>query len=180
VNNSIFLNNRPALQGPRHEPQCRLQQDSGGDGMTRTTHPVDLGAKHSDHPPLPDRQCKRCMDARFNPGGRTYRQKTVPESDRDLLPFQGALSPRSWQVTDDTGQGRKTQQELRMNWSPFPDGALQFRLYYMNTSGRKIDEERSIIPGVIYKITIDRSGCVVQMIRMRLLFKRESRVFTAT
>lgn len=99
-------------------------------------------------------------------------------------PFRTLYLLASLQVTDDTGQGgRKTLQNYGLNWSPFPDGALQFRFAY-NENRRPEDRtyERIITPGVIYKIN-NRSFVDVsyQLIRNEMATQTiDSNVFTAT
>jgi hypothetical protein len=55
---------------------------------------------------------------------------------------------------DQTGQGVRTLQNYGLNWSPFPDGALQFRFSY-NENIRPEDnfKQRIITPGVRYNIS---------------------------
>jgi hypothetical protein len=59
----------------------------------------------------------------------------------------------SVQFIDETGQRVKTLQNYGLNWSPFPDGALQFRFSY-NEERRTQDQftNKIINPGLRYKI----------------------------
>lgn len=55
---------------------------------------------------------------------------------------------------DQTGQGTLTFQNYGLNWSPFPDGALQFRFSY-NENLRPEDnfKQRIVTPGIRYNIS---------------------------
>ena len=68
-------------------------------------------------------------------------------------PFRTLYLLASIDLLEQSGQGRKTLQNYGANWSPFPDGALQFRFSYSETS-RPEDQttQRIITPGLRYKI----------------------------
>jgi hypothetical protein len=98
-------------------------------------------------------------------------------------PFRTLYLLASLQMTDETNQKKRAVQSYGLNWSPFPDGALQFRFSY-NENRRPEDRsfDRVIGPGVIYKIN-NRSFVDVsyQLIRNENVAQTiESNVFTAT
>ena len=57
-------------------------------------------------------------------------------------------------LTDEKDTGARTTQNYGLNWSPFPDGALQFRFNYNEnlTSGGG-QKDRTINPGLRWNIT---------------------------
>jgi len=68
-------------------------------------------------------------------------------------PFRTVFVVATVDLSTTPGQGTQVTQNYGFNWSPFPDGALQFRFFYnenLVTGGVK---ERIINPGVRWNIT---------------------------
>jgi hypothetical protein len=59
----------------------------------------------------------------------------------------------SVQRLSETGVGVRTMQNYGFNWSPFPEGALQFRFSYNESVTPEVGQSTTIFsPGVRYKI----------------------------
>jgi hypothetical protein len=99
------------------------------------------------------------------PSSSTYHQTadfTVSYNPFRTLSFFGFI-----QLLDDKGKGLQTLQNYAINWSPFPDGALQFFLNY-NENYRSDDnfKERILVPSIRYNLS-KRSYIQLQYQRTR-------------
>jgi hypothetical protein len=60
----------------------------------------------------------------------------------------------SWQIIAEKGQNTDTTQNYALNWSPFPDGALQFNFAYNeNLRSENNEKERIMGPSIRWNIT---------------------------
>jgi hypothetical protein len=186
TNNSIYLNNTAQLyKGLDFNLNAGYNVTSEEGGGDQNTFLLNMGLNVVPHPTL--NLTLLATDSRTDGstsgGPRTSTENRTLDLTATYNPFRTLYLLAFLQVTDDTGQGRRTQQNYGVNWSPFPDGALQFRFYY-NEYQRLEDRnfERIISPGLIYKIN-NRSYIDVsyQMIRNETGAQTtESKVFTAT
>jgi hypothetical protein len=186
TNNSVYLNNTAQLyKGLDMNLNAGYNMTTDESGGDQNTLLLNLGANVVPHPTLT--LTLNATDS-WTHGSTTGGPNTSTESRTLNLtgtynPFRALYLLASWQVTDDTGQGRRTQQNYGLNWSPFPDGALQFRLYYNEYQWPEDRmNERTITPGVMYKIN-NRSYIDIsyQMIRNETAAQTtDSKVFTAT
>lgn len=72
-------------------------------------------------------------------------------------PFQTLYLLASWSILEQTGKQTNVFQNYGVNWSPFPDGALQFNFSYSeNIQTLNQEKSRLISPSLTWKIT-DRS-----------------------
>jgi hypothetical protein len=187
TNNSIFLNNNAQLYKGL---DVNL---NGGYTVTKESAGVDTnvllltaGANVVPHPTftLTLYVSDSWTDRSVSGGSTTSTETRTADLTASYNPFRTLYLLASLQVTDDTGQGgRRTLQNYGFNWSPFPDGALQFRFSY--TEGRRPEErsyERIITPGVIYKINnrsfVDISYQLIKNDTPSQII--DSNVFTAT
>ena len=86
-----------------------------------------------------------------SPSGSANRQ--IGEFIFAYRPFRTVYFVATIDLLTTPGQGTLVTQNYGFNWSPFPDGALQFRFFYnenLTTAGIK---ERIINPGVRWNIT---------------------------
>jgi hypothetical protein len=156
------------------------------DGVDQNALLLSLGANVVPHPTfnLALYVSDSWTDRSPSGGPKTSTEIRTLDLTASYNPFRTLYLLASLQVTDDTGQGgRRTLQNYGLNWSPFPDGALQFRFSY--NENRRPEErsyERLITPGLIYKINT-RSFIDVsyQMIRNEMATQTiDSNVFSAT
>jgi hypothetical protein len=89
-------------------------------------------------------------------GGRPSSSTSTHLGDVTLSynPFRTLYLVAALEVSAETGQKIRTTQNYGVNWSPFPDGALQFRFNYNETIESAGNEKSRIIgPGVRWYIT---------------------------
>jgi hypothetical protein len=187
TNNSIFLNNNAQLyKGLDVNLNGGYTVTKESDGADTNVLLLTAGANVVPHPTftLTLYVSDSWTDRSPSGGPKTSTETRTADLTASYNPFRALYLLASLQVTDDTGQGgRRTLQNYGLNWSPFPDGALQFRFNY-NENRRPEDRsfERIITPGVIYKINT-RSFVDVsyQLIKNDTSSQTiESNVFTAT
>lgn len=186
INNSIYLNNTAQLYNGLDLTLNAGYNKTSEEGGDQNTLLLNMGLNVVPHPTLTLvlNATDSWTDGSTTGGPNTSTENRTLDLTASYNPFRTLYLVASWQVTDDTGQqGRRTQQNYGVNWSPFPDGALQFRFYY-NESQRPEDHitERVITPGVMYKIN-NRSYIDVsyQVIRNETAAQTtDSKVFTAT
>jgi hypothetical protein len=187
TNNSIFLNNTAQLyKGLDMNLNGGYTIITQSDGVDQNALLLSLGANVVPHPTfnLALYVSDSWTDRSPSGGPKTSTEIRTLDLTASYNPFRTLYLLASLQVTDDTGQGgRRTLQNYGLNWSPFPDGALQFRFSY--NENRRPEErsyERLITPGLIYKINT-RSFIDVsyQMIRNEMATQTiDSNVFSAT
>ncbi len=69
-------------------------------------------------------------------------------------PFRTLFLVASLELFAETGRDTVWTQNYGLNWSPFPDGALQFRFFYNQEARTGFNEKETIInPGVRWNIT---------------------------
>jgi hypothetical protein len=186
TNNAIFLNNTAQLyKGLDVNLNGGYTVTTEEGGVDQNVFLLTAGANVVPHPTLTLTLYVSDSWTDRKPTGAP--KESIETRTLDLTasynPFRTLYLLASLQVTDDTAQGRRTLQNYGLNWSPFPDGKLQFRFSY-NENRRPEDRnyERIITPGVIYKIN-DRSFLDVsyQMIKNDMPSQTiESNVFSAT
>jgi hypothetical protein len=90
--------------------------------------------------------------------GGVQRESTISTQRADFgatwRPFTTLYLTSSFSVLEQTGLNTNTFQNYGLNWSPFPDGALQFNFAY-SESVTTLNQERSrlITPSLTWKIT---------------------------
>jgi hypothetical protein len=100
-------------------------------------------------------------------GGSTYTRRV--DLNVNFNPVRTVYLSALVELIAEKGQGTETTQNYSVNWSPFPDGALQFNISY-NENLRSEDrlKERIFTPNVRYKLS-SRSyiDLTYQMIRSK-------------
>lgn len=187
TNNSLFLNNTAQLyKGLDVNLNGGYTVTTEDNGTDQNIFLLTAGANVVPHPTLTFTLYVSDAWTDQKPTGapKTSIETRTADLTVSYNPFRTLYLLAALQVTDDSGQGgRKTLQNYGLNWSPFPDGKLQFRFSY-NETRRPEDRifERIVTPGVMYKIT-DRSFLDVsyQMIKNDMPSQTvESNVFSAT
>jgi hypothetical protein len=85
-------------------------------------------------------------------GGSDYRR--ILNMSVNYNPFRTLNLFASWEIIAERDEGTQTTQNYAFNWSPFPDGALQFNFTY-NENLRSEDnlKERILTPSIRWNIT---------------------------
>ena len=85
-------------------------------------------------------------------GGSTYR--STLDMSINYNPFRTLNLFASWDIVAEKGRNTDTTQNYAINWSPFPDGAIQFNFTYNENLRSEINEkERILTPSVRWNIT---------------------------
>jgi len=187
TNNSVFLNNTAQLyKGLDVNLNGGYTVTTEEAGVDQNVFLLTAGANVVPHPTftLTLYVSDSWTDRSVSGGPSASTETRTADLTASYNPFRALFLLASLQVTDDTGQGgRRTTQNYGLNWSPFPDGALQFRFSYNETNRpEERSNEKIITPGVIYKIN-NRSFIDVsyQLIKNDTANQKiESNVFTAT
>ena len=153
---SIFLNNTALLyKGIDVSLNGGVTSSTETDGTKMDSTMVTLGANI-----VPHRTATVTLyltDSRTDQTGPGRESLSIDYRRLDLTvaynPFRTLYIVGSLQLIEESGQGMKTFQSYGLNWSPFPDGALQFRFSY-NETRRPEDQltDRILTPGLRYKI----------------------------
>jgi hypothetical protein len=100
-------------------------------------------------------------------GGSIYTRRV--DLNVNFNPVRTVYLSALFELIAEKGQGTETTQNYSVNWSPFPDGALQFNISY-NENLRSEDrlKERIFTPSLRYKLS-SRSyvDLTYQMIRSK-------------
>jgi hypothetical protein len=113
-------------------------------------------------------------------GGSTY--TSTLDMSINYNPFRTLNLFASWDIVAEKGRKTETTQNYAINWSPFPDGALQFNFTYNENLRSEINEkERIVTPSVRWNIT-RRSYLDVsyQIIRTRSDLEKTDSKFLST
>ena len=85
-------------------------------------------------------------------GGSTY--TSILDLSINYNPFRTLNLFASWDIVTKKGQNTDTTQNYTLNWSPFPDGALQFNFAYNeNLRSEDNEKERIVTPSIRWNIT---------------------------
>lgn len=164
TSSSIFLNNTAQLyQGVSVNLNGGYNSSSETDGSKTTSTIIALGSNIVPHRTMNWTFYLTYTSAEVSRPGTEEISTTTKRADviATYNPFRTLYLFASLQMVDqtalgggDTGQqGYRTLQNYGLNWSPFPDGALQFRFNYSeNRRPQEQVTERIISPGVRYKI----------------------------
>jgi hypothetical protein len=156
-NYSIFLNNTATLyQGIDINLNGGLNFSTAETGVSSTNTTLIFGANIVPH---------RTMTLSLNfvntttdqsgggiPASSTYTRRE--DFSISYIPFNTLHLFASVQILDQKDQKLQINQSYGLNWSPFPDGALQFNIAY-NETHNSLDNSKSRIftPGVRWNIT---------------------------
>jgi hypothetical protein len=153
---SLFSNNTAQVyQGIDLSLQGGIVSSTELDGSKTTLATVAVGANI-----IPHRTMTWTFNYSYSDAARTLsgagKESSVTRQTNVMVaynPFRTFYATASLQFFDETGQGLRTLQNYGLNWSPFPDGALQFRFAYNETrQPQEQTSDRFISPGVRYKI----------------------------
>jgi hypothetical protein len=85
-------------------------------------------------------------------GGSTYTR--ILDMSVNYNPFRTLNLFASWQIIAERDRDTKTTQNYAFNWSPFPDGAIQFNFAYNeNLRSEGNEKERILTPSIRWNIT---------------------------
>jgi hypothetical protein len=85
-------------------------------------------------------------------GGSTYTR--ILDMSVNYNPFRTLNLFASWQIVAEKDQDTDTTQNYALNWSPFPDGALQFNFAYNeNLRSQDNGKEKILTPSIRWNIT---------------------------
>ncbi len=153
---SLFLNNTAQLyRGIDVNLNGGATASSETDGTNLKTTQVTLGANIVPHRTM----TVNCYftdvktDQTRTTGDTTSTTTKTTNLNVAYNPFPTLYLSAAMQIIDESGQGTKTLQNYGLNWSPFPDGAFQFRFSYQeNRRPEDQSSDRIISPGLRYKI----------------------------
>jgi hypothetical protein len=156
-NNSIFLINTAALyQGVDVNLSTGVNFIKNETGEKQDNINIDLGANIVPHRSLTvtlhvsDTETDRSGGGK--PDSSTYTRKV--DVSAAYNPFRSLYIFTLIEAIAEKGQKTQITQNYGLNWSPFPDGALQFRFNYNETLRSEDNgKDRIINPGVRWNIT---------------------------
>ena len=157
TNNSIFLYNSAQLYkglDVNLNEGLNFLTNETGQSITQTT--VNFSAGIAPHPTMNLNLAYTYSKADQSGGGQPSSSTSTHLGDVTLSynPFRTLYLVAALEVIAETGQKTRTTQNYALNWSPFPDGALQFRFTYNESiESAGSGKSRIIGPGVRWYIT---------------------------
>ena len=154
--NSIFLNNNAELyKGIDVNLSAGYSLTQLTEGGTTSSTTIIFGSKIVPHPTMNISLDYNSTTTKESGGGQPSSSTTTNTGGLTLtyMPLQTLRLLAQFNIISGTNQKTDFAQNYGINWSPFPDGALQFNFDY-NENRRNVDhfEGRTITPGVRWKL----------------------------
>ncbi len=156
-NNSIFLNNTATLyKGIDVNLNGGVSFATNENGQNLTSTIINFGSTITPHRILTLNLNYFDTTTNQSGGGLPSSSDSTRRGDLSVSfrPFETLYIFTSWEILAQKGQKIQTAQNYGINWSPFPDGTLQFIFAY-NESVNSVDNSKSriLIPSLRWNIT---------------------------